>query len=77
MNTIHDRINNDYGLELRYWGAHTFSRFLSADKYFKTNPEFFAYRNGQRVENGQPCLSNPIVMTIIIVKIIYSNCLFS
>ncbi len=70
MNTIHDRINNDYGLELRYWGAHTFSRFLPAEKFYKTNPEFFAYRNGQRVENGQPCLSNPNVRTIVTKEVL-------
>ena len=44
--------------------VHTFNRFLPPDKYFKTNPEYYAFRNGRRVPT-QLCLSNDEVYKII------------
>lgn len=52
------------------WGAsidligpwHTFNRFIPADTYLASNPEYFSLRDGKRVGGqfkGQLCLSNP------------------
>jgi len=56
---------NRYGAGPR-WGdkeeiigfVHTFGRFVPAKKYFKDHPEWFALRDGKRVANCQPCLTN-------------------
>jgi hypothetical protein len=50
------------------WGmfVHTFDDFIPAEKYFKTNPEYFSYLNVQRIPDGQLCLSNPEVYHIIV-----------
>lgn len=65
MNISQSNIPNGYGISSRYWGAHTFSQLLPADIYFETHPEYFAYRNNKRLENGQPCLSNSDVLKIV------------
>lgn len=45
--------------------AHTLSnQFCSADKYFKTNPEYFARSWGMRTKK-QLCLTNPDVLEIV------------
>lgn len=81
MNTGRTSIANDYGIISRYWGTHSLARLLPASKYFKTHPEYFAYRNWHRVEYGQPCLSNPNVLKIVTKEIMavieqYPNYLF-
>ncbi len=42
------------------WHVHTLGhgRLLPHSK-FESNPEFFALVNGERIEHGQPCLTNP------------------
>ena len=69
MNTISNNKDNAYGISSRYWGTHTMGRLLPADKYFKSHPEYFAYRNFHRINNGQLCLSNPSVLRIITKEI--------
>ena len=69
MNTISSNIVNAYGISSRYWGTHTMGRLLPADKYFKSHPEYFAYRYFHRIDNGQLCLSNPDVLRIITKEI--------
>lgn len=81
MNTGRTSITNDYGIVSRYWGTHSLARLLPASKYYKTHPEYFAYRNWHRVEYGQPCLSNPDVLKIVTKEIMavidqYPNYLF-
>ena len=50
-----------------YWGVHALGYFLPANQYFATHPEYFCLRNGQRYGGyGQPCLSNPDVLQIVI-----------
>lgn len=69
--TFAQRLLNDYSLQgkndpLRYGGQlvyrprqlHNFFVFMPVRKYFKTNPEFYALRNGKRVAS-QLCLTNP------------------
>jgi hypothetical protein len=48
------------------WGlfVHTFFRLVPPAKYFETNPEYYAYRNGERTPT-QLCLSNPEVLEIV------------
>lgn len=53
-------ISNEWGL----W-VHTLHRLVPPEKYFDTHPEYFAYRNGQRIKD-QLCLSNPDVLAITI-----------
>ncbi len=53
------------GLQLAI-GLHSFKHWLPAEKYFKTNPEYFALIKGKRVNpedhsGGQVCASNPDV----------------
>lgn len=60
-NRLSDQCNtrrNSHGGLSAYWGMHTFNLLISPDKYFKSHPEYFAYRNGRRISNGQLCLSN-------------------
>lgn len=53
---------NDFGI----WG-HSFYKLLNAKTYFKTNPEFFAYYEGQR-NTESLCMSNDTVVEIITKK---------
>ncbi|MBR4135032.1 MAG: DUF4838 domain-containing protein [Bacteroidales bacterium] len=47
-----------------HWGlfVHTFQRLIPADGYFDVHPEWFSMIQGQRVRDGQLCLSNPEVL---------------
>lgn len=53
---------NDFGI----WG-HSFYKLLSAKTYFKTNPEFFAFYEGER-NSESLCMSNDTVVEIITKK---------
>ncbi|WP_124019296.1 DUF4838 domain-containing protein [Flavobacterium sp. A45] len=53
---------NDFGI----WG-HSFYKLLSAETYFKTNPEFFAYYEGER-NSESLCMTNDTVVEIITKK---------
>lgn len=50
------------------WGmwVHTFKDLVPAGRYFGTNPEYFTEINGQRVPDGQLCLSNPEVFEVLV-----------
>ncbi len=50
------------------WGmfVHTFDDLVPPEKYFKTHPEYFSYLNIQRIPDGQLCLSNPDVYSIVV-----------
>ena len=48
--------------------VHTFHRFIPEEKYFKTDPEFFALRNGMRVPT-QLCLTNPKVFELVKMEV--------
>lgn len=45
-------------------GVHTFHKFVPAEKYLKSHPEYFALLNGKRYPT-QLCLSNPEVVNIL------------
>lgn len=49
------------------WGmfVHTFNTLMPPEKYFKEHPEYYALRNGIRVDE-EPCLSNPEVFKIMV-----------
>lgn len=70
MNTRGSNANNSYGIASCFWGTHSMAKLLPSSKYFKTHPEYFAYRKLHRVESGQPCLSNPDVLKIITKEIL-------
>jgi hypothetical protein len=55
---------NSYGNVEGYWNAHTTGQFIPAGEFFKSHPEYFAMRDGKRVDNGQLCLTNPDVIKI-------------
>jgi len=44
--------------------VHTFHRFLPADEYYGSHPEYYALRNGKRIPT-QLCLTNPDVLRIV------------
>jgi hypothetical protein len=48
--------------------VHTLGRLIPSQRYFKTNPEYFALVNGKRIID-QPCLSNPEVLSIVIEEL--------
>ena len=56
---LHNR--NDF---YKDWGlfVHTFQRLIPVDTYFDEHPEWFSFIHGQRVRDGQLCLSNPEVL---------------
>lgn len=51
----------------RQWGmfVHTFRHLVPADRYFGQHPEWFSECDGQRVRDGQLCLTNPEVLDIL------------
>jgi len=59
----------DYKEGKNEWGmfVHTFDDFIPAEKYFKSNPEYFSFLNVQRIPDGQLCLSNPEVFDLVMV----------
>jgi hypothetical protein len=52
------------------WGlwVHTLHRLLPPEKYFETHPEYYALRNGVRLQD-QICLSNPDVLDIVCINL--------
>ncbi|HEX8358100.1 MAG TPA: DUF4838 domain-containing protein [Segetibacter sp.] len=67
-----DALNKDYcdfhkmNYFMEDWGlwVHSFSVLVPKEKYFKTNPTYFALVNGQRTTD-QLCLTNPAVVTTV------------
>ena len=55
---------DQYGGMDGYWGIHTMASYVPAKEYFEKHKEYFALRDGERVDNGQLCLSNPDVLKI-------------
>ncbi len=49
------------------WGlfVHTFDDFLPPQQFFSSHPEYFSFLNVRRIPDGQLCLSNPEVFTIV------------
>lgn len=49
------------------WGmfVHTFQHLIPVSQYFDTHPEWFSQINGQRIRDGQLCLSNPEVLATL------------
>ena len=53
-----------------YWGVHALGTHLPVEKYFNKHPEYFCLRDGRRYGGyGQPCLSNPEVLAIVIASV--------
>lgn len=59
---------NSYGGRVACKGVHTIGQYLSKDEYWNSHPEYFALKNGKRIKNGQRCLSNKNVLSIVIRK---------
>jgi hypothetical protein len=57
---------NAYGDLHGFNRSHTMGIFVPASKYFDKHPEYFAFKGGKRIPNGQLCLSNPDVLKICI-----------
>ncbi|MFH1119957.1 MAG: DUF4838 domain-containing protein [Bacteroidota bacterium] len=51
---------NDWGLFV-----HTFQKLCPPDLYFDQHPEYFSQVNGRRIRDGQLCLSNPAVISLL------------
>lgn len=49
------------------WGlfVHTFQKLCPADRYYDEHPEYFSLVNGRRIRDGQLCLSNPAVISLL------------
>lgn len=52
---------------MNQWGmfVHTFQHLMPPDKYFDAHPEYFSMVNGKRIRDGQLCLSNPEVISLL------------
>ncbi len=50
------------------WGfwCHSFSTLIPSRVYYKDHPEYFALIDGKRDPQGQLCLSNPEVLTVLV-----------
>lgn len=51
-------VENQYGRLASYWGIHTFEKLIPPATYFKSHPEYFSVKDGQRSDKAQLCLSN-------------------
>lgn len=51
----------------RQWGmfVHTFNNLIPPELYYDSHPEWFSLNNGHRSRDGQLCLSNPEVLTML------------
>jgi len=50
----------------RYWFEHSFDTFVPVAEFFDTHPEYFSFRDGERVKKRtQLCLTNPEVRKIL------------
>ena len=59
---------NEYGDLYGFNRSHTMGIFVPSSEYFGTHPEYFAFKGGKRIPNGQLCLSNPDVLQICIAE---------
>ncbi len=56
---FYDIANNRFPRVDTVFGCHTYARAAPVEKYYETNPEFFALVGGKRINAGQYCVSNP------------------
>ena len=67
----HNLLNTGGVADLNYgpweytWEAHAMGKFLSAEEFFGSHPQYFSLQNGRRVSNGQLCLSNKAVVRLL------------
>jgi hypothetical protein len=56
------------------WGSglHSFLQHVPAEKYFKSHPEYFSLRGGERIPSGQLCLTNKDLPGIVSDKLLTS-----
>lgn len=64
-------LRNRLGGEV-YPGAHSWAGLVPPDRYFETNPEYFALVDGERTPR-QLCTSNPAVITLVAQAIIAAH----
>lgn len=65
LNTQNKVVKNSYGGMDAWWGMHTFDKLIPSSVYFNEHPEFFSLRDGRRISNGQLCLTNPDLLTVL------------
>lgn len=53
------------------WGmwVHTFDNLVPPEKYFSEHPEYYSEINGNRLQNGQLCLSNTDVFNVLVANL--------
>lgn len=69
VNGSNAHVDDSMGGKVRYGAGafvHTMLKLVPPEKYFESNPEYFALVNGKRVPNTQLCLTNPDVLRIAI-----------
>lgn len=65
------RVDGPRGGRTNYLGfVHTFNALLPKEKYFAEHPEYYALVSGKRVDNTQPCLTNPDVLKIVTDRVL-------
>lgn len=66
LNESYNSVRNQYGGLTKFDGMHTFFKYVSPEKYFKTHPEYFSLIDGKRIKDGQLCLSNKKMRLVLI-----------
>ncbi len=53
---------------LEDWGlfVHTFHELVPPERYFQDHPEYYSENRGERVRDGQLCLTNPEVLRLVV-----------
>lgn len=63
----HKMSSPEYKKEVWGFFCHSFKDLCPADIYYEKHPEYFSFRNGERIrEDGQLCLSNPEVLKVVV-----------
>ncbi len=63
--SFYDIANNRFPLVDTVSVAHTYHRAIPVEKYYDEHPEYFALLDGERVKQGQYCISNTEVQELL------------
>lgn len=70
MNEMYGMKQSRFGRFSAYYGIHTSFSHVSPDQYYGSHPEYFSMRRGKRINDGQLCLSNKEVASIMVASVL-------
>lgn len=68
--SFYDLANNRFPLVDTVFDGHTYERAIPVEKYYDAHPTYFALVGGQRLRQGQYCISNPEVQELLFQDLI-------